>query len=167
MDAVYLHRSTAPWWSADLALLFRLSTSVRRNGSAASAAFTERGGSNLWQIMTVVVVVGLLLHAASTPAPDEGGALPRRSCPSVSSPGSSGRWCNEFVFLMGLRDDDFPGRNDKLIWAVVLAGLRADQRLVLPVVSPGPLARAQVRARAITPSPTAEPDESGPRRSRV
>jgi len=29
-------------------------------------------------------------------------------------------WCHEFVFLMGLRDDDFPGRNDKLIWVIVL-----------------------------------------------
>ncbi len=29
-------------------------------------------------------------------------------------------WRNEFVLLMGLRDDDFPGRNDKLIWAILL-----------------------------------------------
>ena len=29
-------------------------------------------------------------------------------------------WQKEFVFLMGLRDDDFPGRHDKLIWAIVL-----------------------------------------------
>ena len=29
-------------------------------------------------------------------------------------------WRNEFVFLMGLRDADFPGRNDKLIWAILL-----------------------------------------------
>ncbi len=29
-------------------------------------------------------------------------------------------WCNEFVFLMGLRDDELPGRHDKAIWAVVL-----------------------------------------------
>jgi prepilin signal peptidase PulO-like enzyme (type II secretory pathway) len=29
-------------------------------------------------------------------------------------------WRNEFVFLMGLRDDDLPGRNDKLIWAILL-----------------------------------------------
>jgi len=29
-------------------------------------------------------------------------------------------WRNEFIFLMGLRDGDFPGRNDKLIWAVTL-----------------------------------------------
>jgi hypothetical protein len=29
-------------------------------------------------------------------------------------------WSLEFVFLMGLRDDDFPGRHDKLIWAFLL-----------------------------------------------
>jgi hypothetical protein len=29
-------------------------------------------------------------------------------------------WRSEFLFLMGLRDDDFPGRYDKLIWSVVL-----------------------------------------------
>jgi hypothetical protein len=29
-------------------------------------------------------------------------------------------WSREFVFLMGLRDDDFPGRHDKLIWAFLL-----------------------------------------------
>jgi hypothetical protein len=29
-------------------------------------------------------------------------------------------WRDEFIFLMGLRDDDFPGCNDKLIWVLVL-----------------------------------------------
>ena len=29
-------------------------------------------------------------------------------------------WRDEFIFLMGLRDDDFAGRNDKLIWVLVL-----------------------------------------------
>jgi len=29
-------------------------------------------------------------------------------------------WRDEFISLMGLRDDDFPGRNDKLIWVLVL-----------------------------------------------
>jgi len=29
-------------------------------------------------------------------------------------------WRDEFIFLMGLRDNDFPGRNDKLIWVLVL-----------------------------------------------
>ena len=29
-------------------------------------------------------------------------------------------WRDEFVFLMGRNDDDFPGRHDKLVWVVVL-----------------------------------------------
>jgi hypothetical protein len=29
-------------------------------------------------------------------------------------------WRDEFVFLMGLRDDDLPGRHDKLMWAALL-----------------------------------------------
>jgi hypothetical protein len=29
-------------------------------------------------------------------------------------------WNHEFVFLMGLRDEDLPGRHDKLIWAFLL-----------------------------------------------
>jgi hypothetical protein len=32
-------------------------------------------------------------------------------------------WRKEFVFLMGLRDDDLPGRHDKLIWATMLVAL--------------------------------------------
>jgi hypothetical protein len=29
-------------------------------------------------------------------------------------------WQREFLFLMGLRDGDLPGRHDKVIWAIVL-----------------------------------------------
>jgi hypothetical protein len=32
-------------------------------------------------------------------------------------------WCREFLFLMGLRDDDLPGRFDKPIWAALLIAL--------------------------------------------
>jgi hypothetical protein len=32
-------------------------------------------------------------------------------------------WQKEFVFLMGLRDEQFPGRHDKLIWVVLLLAL--------------------------------------------
>jgi|GEM_PF-5616253 len=30
------------------------------------------------------------------------------------------RWRQEFLFLMSLRDDQFPGRHDKILWTVVL-----------------------------------------------
>lgn len=29
-------------------------------------------------------------------------------------------WVRQFAFLMRLRDDAFPGQNDKLIWAILL-----------------------------------------------
>jgi hypothetical protein len=32
-------------------------------------------------------------------------------------------WRKEFVFLMGLRDEEFPGRHDKLIWVGMLLAL--------------------------------------------
>ena len=54
-------------------------------------------------------------------------------------------WQQEFVFLMGLRDGDFPGRHDKADLGGHAGGARADRRLVLPGVSPGPLARARSR----------------------
>ncbi len=100
------------------ALLFHLSNLgspewVRRIGNVPRA-----WKFNLWQIMTAVVVVALLLQASSAP--------PHESALSIVLLALGvlawfvRTWCNEFVFLMGLRDDDFPGRNDKLIWAVVL-----------------------------------------------
>jgi hypothetical protein len=33
-------------------------------------------------------------------------------------------WLREFTYLMKLRDDVFPGHNDKLIWAIVLIVLQ-------------------------------------------
>jgi hypothetical protein len=100
------------------ALLFHLSNIgspewIRRVGTGPRA-----WKFNLWQIMTSVVVVALLLQAAR--------AGPEQSALSIMLLALGvlawfvRTWCNEFVFLMGLRDDDFPGRNDKLIWAVVL-----------------------------------------------
>ena len=29
-------------------------------------------------------------------------------------------WIREFSFLMALRDEDFPGRSDKLVWVILL-----------------------------------------------
>jgi hypothetical protein len=56
-------------------------------------------------------------------------------------------WCHEVVFLMGLRDDDLPGRNDKLIWLIMLI-------LVAPI---GPwLFRSFRLAHWPTPAPAHE-----------
>ncbi|MGP0064690.1 MAG: hypothetical protein ACLQGP_13965 [Isosphaeraceae bacterium] len=102
-----------------LAILFHLSRVgspewVRRLGGDA-----RPWKFNLWQIMALVVVAALLFHAISGP-PDEGRVFSfLLLCLGVLI-WFVRNWCNEFVFLMGLRDDDFPGRNDKLIWAIVL-----------------------------------------------
>ena len=32
-------------------------------------------------------------------------------------------WMYEFMFLMNLRDSDFPGRFDKLVWALLMIGM--------------------------------------------
>jgi hypothetical protein len=73
---------------------------------------------NLWQIMAVVGVAALVLHVLS--GPHNGGAFSAVLLCLIVLTWFVRAWCHEFVFLMGLRDDDLPGRNDKLIWAVVL-----------------------------------------------
>jgi hypothetical protein len=100
------------------ALLFRLS-------NVGSPEWIRRIGSghrvwrfNLWQVMAAVVVTALLLHAMSTPAHE--GAVSVILLALLVLAWFVRTWCNEFVFLMSLRDEDFPGRSDKLIWAIVL-----------------------------------------------
>ena len=74
---------------------------------------------NLWHIMVAVVVTALLLQIAASRGPSEGGFSIVVLALGVLA-WFVRTWCNEFVFLMGLRDDDFPGRSDKLIWATLL-----------------------------------------------
>jgi hypothetical protein len=101
------------------ALLFRLA----RIGSP---EWVRRfaGGSRAWRfnlvhMMIAVIATALLLHAFSGPPTED-----RVLAVVVLCLGVLGwfvrSWCNEFVFLMSRRDDEFPGRNDKLIWAIVL-----------------------------------------------
>jgi len=73
---------------------------------------------NLWHMMAAVVVAALVLHVLS--GPDNGGAFSAVLLCFLVLAWFVRAWCNEFVFLMGLRDQNFPGRNDKLIWVVVL-----------------------------------------------
>lgn len=32
-------------------------------------------------------------------------------------------WMHEFIFLMNLKDSDFPGQFDKLVWALLMIGM--------------------------------------------
>jgi hypothetical protein len=70
------------------------------------------------QMMAAIVVAGLALHALS--GPGRGGGLSVVLLFLLLLIWFVRNWQREFVFLMGLRDSDLPGRHDKLIWATVL-----------------------------------------------
>ncbi|HZW32939.1 MAG TPA: hypothetical protein VFF52_19645 [Isosphaeraceae bacterium] len=73
----------------------------------------------LWHMMIVVVVTALLLSVpAGRPGPER--VFPILILALLILAWFVRVWCNQFVFLMGLRDDDFPGRHDKLIWVFLL-----------------------------------------------
>jgi len=73
----------------------------------------------LWHMMATVVVAALLFHVFTGP-PSEGRVLSVVLLSLGVLAWFVRAWCNEFVLLMDLRDDDFPGGHDKLIWAAVL-----------------------------------------------
>jgi hypothetical protein len=77
---------------------------------------------NLWQMMVVILASGLLLVAFGGP-PGEERAFAILVLAVWILVWFARNWCNELVFLMGLRDEDLPGRNDKLIWAIVLLAM--------------------------------------------
>jgi hypothetical protein len=70
----------------------------------------------LWQLMVAVVLLGLLFSMITVRAP----ILPFSLAVLIVLVLFVKAWRDEFVFLMGLRDEDFPGRNDKLVWVLVL-----------------------------------------------
>jgi hypothetical protein len=70
----------------------------------------------LWQVMAVVVVLGLLFSMASVPSP----IIPFSLIVLIALGLFMKAWRNEFVFLMGRQDEDFPGRHDKLLWVLLL-----------------------------------------------
>jgi hypothetical protein len=73
----------------------------------------------LWHVMIGVMVTALALHAFVGDTGNE--RLFSTTLLSLLVLGWFVRvWCNQFVFLMGLGDDDLPGRHDKLIWAFLL-----------------------------------------------
>jgi hypothetical protein len=73
----------------------------------------------LWHMMIVVVITALLLGAISA-GPGPGEALSIILLSLLVLAWFLRVWCNQLVFLMGLRDADFPGRHDKLIWVFIL-----------------------------------------------
>jgi hypothetical protein len=76
---------------------------------------------NLWHLIAAVFVSGLMLVAFGSPGRD------RKFSALLLALGIlvwfARCWCNEFLFLMGLRDEDLPGRHDKIVWAFVLLAM--------------------------------------------
>jgi hypothetical protein len=100
-----------------LALIFGLGQVVSLDGLRRIRRALWPFQLNLWQMMTGVALAALLLMVFEL-------AYERILIITLISllvlAWFVRNWRNEFVFLMGLRDSDFPGRNDKLIWAVLL-----------------------------------------------
>ncbi len=76
---------------------------------------------NLWHLMIAVLVSGLLLVAGGPPGPDKAFAVLILALAILVW--FARNWRNEFVFLMGRRDEELPGKSDKIIWAVVLLAM--------------------------------------------
>jgi hypothetical protein len=102
-----------------LALLFRLSRIGSPEWVRRFSAGPRAWRFNLWHMMAAAIVTALLLHAFSGPPTDDRAFSLVILCLGVLA-WFVRSWCNEFVFLMSRRDEEFPGRNDKLIWAIVL-----------------------------------------------
>ena len=69
----------------------------------------------IWHFLVLVAAAALLSAIVTSPGPG-----PLLLAGLIFLTLFLRAWRNEFTFLMGLRDGDFPGRNDKLIWAVTL-----------------------------------------------
>jgi hypothetical protein len=73
------------------------------------------------QLMAAVALVALLLIIGNGPSPEARLALTLLALGALIW--FARTWQKEFVFLMELRDEQFPGRHDKLIWVVLLLAL--------------------------------------------
>ena len=70
----------------------------------------------LWQLAAFVVVCGLVFSLTQVSAP----IVPFMMIGLIGLALFLKGWREEFVFLMGLRDDEFPGRRDKLVWIIFM-----------------------------------------------
>jgi len=75
-------------------------------------------GWKLWHVIAAVALSALLFAMASA-GPHEGPFLAFLLALVVLALFVRA-WRYQFLFLMTLRDDDFPGRHDKLIWIIML-----------------------------------------------
>jgi hypothetical protein len=87
---------------------------------APQSGFRENLGRRLarfkiWHFLAVVAAVALLFAIFTSPGPG-----PLLLTALIFLIFFLRAWRNEFTLLMSLRDGDFPGHNDKFIWAVTL-----------------------------------------------
>jgi hypothetical protein len=98
-----------PFLLLGLLEVFAPQSGVRENLGRRLARF------KIWHFLAVVAAAGLLFAMFTST-----GSEPFLLTGLIFLTLFLRAWRNEFTFLMGLRDSDFPGRNDKLIWAVTL-----------------------------------------------
>ena len=72
------------------------------------------------QLMVAVAVAALLFVAFGPGPPGDERAFSLGLLSLCALVWFARHWQREFVFLMGLRDDDFPGRRDKPIWIAIV-----------------------------------------------
>jgi len=105
-----------------LALLFGLGRFVGAERLMGAGRRIRPSQFTMGQMMGAVAVAALvLLFFASDPGP--GRIFPLTLLALWVLAWFVRNWRNEFVSLMGLRDEDFPGRHDKLIWVGMLLAL--------------------------------------------
>ncbi len=107
---------------AGFALLFHLSRIGSPEWVRRMAGGPQAWRFNFWHMMAAVMVAGLVLFAITAPPSFEKGFAATMLALLIMA-WFIRTWCNEFVILMSLRDEDLPGRNDKLIWVVMLLAL--------------------------------------------
>ena len=102
-----------------IAALFGVSRILSPEGLQRLSPAFRSGRIGLSQLMAVVVAAALALMVMYSHGPGEA-MLPIVLLSVWVLAWFVRNWRKEFVFLMGLKDEDLPGRHDKLIWAAVL-----------------------------------------------
>jgi hypothetical protein len=74
----------------------------------------------IWHLMALVVVAVLFLKVFAGPGIAPVGLFLMAILAILGLSWFVRVWCDEFVFLMSLADDDLPGHYDKLIWVFLL-----------------------------------------------
>jgi hypothetical protein len=122
MEALFMMIVLAAFVVGLFAVLLCLSQVFDREGLVDVIRGLPRSRFKLWQMMAAVAVCALALLALSA-GPGTERILATTILALCVLAWFFRNWRKEFVYLMGLRDEDFPGRHDKLIWVGMLLAL--------------------------------------------